>query len=197
MSAPAAATSPGKGAAAPAADVEQGGIMPQYLKNARHPMVCVFHLLFKAGAFFTFLFGGLFGDYITTFVITTLFLAFDFWTVKNVTGRMLVGMRWWNDIKEDGTSEWVFESIPDERVLDATDKTVFWGATYVWPLVWLVFFIIDLIGFQFDWLLLVIMGLSLSMGNLIGYWKCSKDQKKKMKDFASAGVLRAVVGGIL
>jgi hypothetical protein len=39
-------------------------------------------------------------------------LASDFWTVKNVTGRLLVGLRWWNNIKDDGENEWVFESIP-------------------------------------------------------------------------------------
>lgn len=27
-----------------------------------------------------------------------------------MTGRLLVGLRWWNNMKEDGTSEWVFES---------------------------------------------------------------------------------------
>lgn len=25
-------------------------------------------------------------------------LAFDFWTVKNVSGRLLVGLRWWNKV---------------------------------------------------------------------------------------------------
>lgn len=39
-----------------------------------------------------------------------LLLAADFWTVKNITGRLLVGLRWWNKVNEDGSSEWVFES---------------------------------------------------------------------------------------
>jgi len=39
-----------------------------------------------------------------------LLLAFDFWTVKNVSGRLMVGLRWWNKIEEDGTSTWIFES---------------------------------------------------------------------------------------
>ena len=34
----------------------------------------------------------------------------DFWTVKNVTGRLLVGLRWWNHVDEDGKSHWVFEN---------------------------------------------------------------------------------------
>lgn len=27
-----------------------------------------------------------------------------------MTGRLLVGLRWWNQIDEDGTSHWVFEA---------------------------------------------------------------------------------------
>jgi hypothetical protein len=49
-------------------------------------------------------------DYVFLFVIVTLLSAFDFWTVKNVTGRLLVGLRWWNDIKDSGENEWIFES---------------------------------------------------------------------------------------
>ncbi len=34
----------------------------------------------------------------------------DFWTTKNIAGRILVGLRWWNEVKEDGTEVWIFES---------------------------------------------------------------------------------------
>ena len=44
------------------------------------------------------------------FVVIVLLLSFDFWVVKNVSGRLLVGLRWWSHIKEDGTEEWIFES---------------------------------------------------------------------------------------
>ena len=49
-----------------------------------------------------------------------LLLAFDFWTVKNVSGRLMVGLRWWNKIEEDGTSTWMFES---KKV---TDVCILW-----------------------------------------------------------------------
>lgn len=52
-------------------------------------------------------------------------LAFDFWTVKNVSGRLLVGLRWWNEIKDDGSNEWVFES-KENRTVNATDSRMFW-----------------------------------------------------------------------
>lgn len=59
----------------------------------------------------TYLLGSLFTDNFTlVFVITILLLAFDFWTVKNISGRLLVGLRWWNEIQPDGSNKWVFES---------------------------------------------------------------------------------------
>lgn len=39
-----------------------------------------------------------------------LLLSADFWTVKNITGRLLVGLRWWNYVDDDGKSHWVFEA---------------------------------------------------------------------------------------
>jgi hypothetical protein len=48
--------------------------------------------------------------FIELFLTIILLLAFDFWTVKNVTGRLMVGLRWWNKVEEDGTSTWQFES---------------------------------------------------------------------------------------
>lgn len=29
---------------------------------------------------------------------------------QNVSGRLLVGLRWWNQVDEDGKSHWIFES---------------------------------------------------------------------------------------
>lgn len=50
-------------------------------------------------------------QFVVAFVIIILLIAFDFWTVKNVSGRLLVGLRWWNEINDDGTSKWIFESV--------------------------------------------------------------------------------------
>jgi len=134
-------------------------ITPTCLKSAEHPSVCIFHLIFKFGALISFLFGGFFGDYITTFVITALVLAVDFWTVKNVTGRLLVGMRWSNEIKDDGSSEWIFESRQKDNLRNPTDSNIFWAGLYLWPIVWIIFFVAYVITFKWDWLLLICLAL--------------------------------------
>lgn len=47
-------------------------------------------------------------------MITVLLAALDFWVVKNVSGRILVGLRWWNEIDDNGESVWRFECLDQE-----------------------------------------------------------------------------------
>lgn len=44
------------------------------------------------------------------FIIVVLLLASDFYYCKNIAGRRLVGLRWWNETTDDGAGTWVFES---------------------------------------------------------------------------------------
>ena len=44
----------------------------------------------------------MFAPDVITFIIVMMLSALDFWTVKNVTGRLLVGLRWWSDYDEKG-----------------------------------------------------------------------------------------------
>jgi hypothetical protein len=59
------------------------GTLSNYIGRSTHPVAAVFHLAFKLGAIFTYVFGGLFSSqFILLFAICVLLLAFDFWTVK-------------------------------------------------------------------------------------------------------------------
>lgn len=76
-----------------------------------HPVASFFFLAFRTGVFLTYLLGSFFSNNFTLiFVLVILQLAFDFWITKNVSGRLLVGLRWWNEIQPDGSNKWVFES---------------------------------------------------------------------------------------
>jgi len=48
-------------------------------------------------------------------VLSVLLLSADFWVVKNVSGRRLVGLRWWSNVAEDGETKWVFEVSGDSN----------------------------------------------------------------------------------
>ena len=43
---------------------------------------------------------------------STMLIVHAAWQVKNVTGRKLVGLRWWNEANDSG-SAWRFESAPE------------------------------------------------------------------------------------
>ena len=91
------------------------------------------------------------------FIITILLLAADFYYLKNIAGRRLVGLRWWNEVDpQTGDSQWVFESLePGTREINATDSRFFWLALYVQPVLWVVMAILALVRLQFLWLPLV------------------------------------------
>mmetsp|Transcript_17005 Transcript_17005/g.36639 ORF Transcript_17005/g.36639 Transcript_17005/m.36639 type:complete len:235 (-) Transcript_17005:119-823(-) len=184
--------SSGVGAVAVGAASASASAIADFFKTAKNPRVCFFHVFFKLAAFLAYFIGRNFiGNYVLTFISTVVLCAFDFWTVKNITGRLLVGMRWWNDIKEDGSSQWYFECNADESTIDAKDRTIFWSALYAWPLLWLVLVFLNILSW--DWLMLILMAFVFAATNVVGYWKCSKDQKRQMADWAKSQAVRAMV----
>lgn len=79
---------------------------------------------------------------ILVFILTILLLAADFYYLKNIAGRRLVGLRWWNEVNPStGDAHWVFESqdrgnngTPPQNL---TDKRFFWLALYAQPGLWI------------------------------------------------------------
>lgn len=77
---------------------------------ARHPVAVVFHLLFRLLALVFYIVCSIYFSFTGSVLTIILLLAIDFWIVKNITGRLLAGLRWWNKVEEDGSSSWVFEA---------------------------------------------------------------------------------------
>ena len=72
-----------------------------------------------------------------------LLLAADFYYLKNIAGRRLVGLRWWNEVDTStGDSHWVFES--QDRTAEggqgqnATDKRYVFVCCIGWLVGWFV-----------------------------------------------------------
>ncbi|KAI7366564.1 Golgi apparatus membrane protein, partial [Hortaea werneckii] len=110
-----------------------------------------------------YLLGGIIfgGSFVLYFIITVLLLAADFYYLKNIAGRRLVGLRWWNEVNpQTGDSHWVFESAPQPnepggKLVNATDKRFFWLALYAQPALWVALAIVALVQLKFIWLTLV------------------------------------------
>lgn len=152
--------------------------------KGHHPVAGFFHAAFKACAFIMFLIGTLvLSNTVVTFISVTLLLAADFWVTKNVSGRLLVGLRWWNNIKEDGESEWVFESSPTADKIHPFDSYFFWVVTYGNCLLWLLLTIFNIMSLSK--LPMCLLGLILGVANALGYAKCSRDQKQKFTRFVA------------
>mmetsp|Transcript_37309 Transcript_37309/g.66793 ORF Transcript_37309/g.66793 Transcript_37309/m.66793 type:complete len:184 (-) Transcript_37309:272-823(-) len=179
--------------------MDQGeGAGPQAQTAYAHPTAVFFHVAFKVAALVWFLFCELLvSSFVVNFVICIIILALDFWTVKNISGRLLVGLRWWNEVAEDGSSEWQFESLGEgQRSINSADKGVFWLSLYAMPVVWAAMVILEIVKIRLDYLLVAIVGFCLAGANLYGYYKCSKEQKRKMEEMArgymSQGIMSAI-----
>ncbi|KAH8630294.1 golgi apparatus membrane protein-like protein tvp23 [Alternaria alternata] len=149
------------------------------------------------------------------------FRIFDFYYLKNIVGRRLVGLRWWNEVDANtGDGRWVFESLDPEtgRQINATDKRFFWLALYAQPVLWVLLAIVALVSFEFIWLTLVgtyrpgqtndscanafhpVIALVLTITNTLAFSRC--DKFSQATGFASnamygSGLARNLAGGLM
>jgi hypothetical protein len=153
-------------------------------------------LALLAYALLGWLFSGT-SNFVTIFVVVTVLLSIDFWLTKNVTGRMLVGLRYWNETHDDGSSSWVFESradsLPEGSPTDNPslgvnkhDSRLFWSALYAYPTAWILFSLFAFFSFGWIWLLICALGLAFSIPNAVGFTKCSADAKAKIDSVQQA-----------
>ncbi|XP_033630384.1 Golgi apparatus membrane protein TVP23 homolog B-like [Asterias rubens] len=157
-------------------------------RAVRYPGAAFFHLFFRIGAVVSYLFCSFYQtSFIINFIIILFFVSLDFWTVKNVTGRLLVGLRWWNHIDEDGTSHWVYESRKGSKknTETATEARLFWLGLVIFPLLWVIFVFVNLFSLRFAWLVVTIVALMLSGANLYGYIRCKVGSKKQLSTIAT------------
>ncbi|KAL2172413.1 hypothetical protein VTG60DRAFT_5688 [Thermothelomyces hinnuleus] len=142
-----------------------------------HPITLLTFLGFRVSSLLVYLFGLLFTDnLVMIFIITILLLAADFYYLKNIAGRRLVGLRWWNEVDPStGDSHWVFESSePGTKVINPTDSRFFWLAIYIQPVFWTLLAIVAVLTFKFIWLPLVAIALVLTITNTLAFSRCDK-----------------------
>jgi hypothetical protein len=158
-------------------------------------------------------------NFVLIFIVTILLLAVDFYYLKNIAGRRLVGLRWWNEVDSTtGDGRWVFESAdPESREQNATDKRFFWMALYAQPVLWVVLAFFALLkpiwltlvgtlerGTRFDrvWKAnaATVIALVLTITNTLAFSRC--DKFSQASGFASnamygSGLARNIAGGFV
>lgn len=158
---------------------------------------------------------------VLVFIITLLLLSADFYYLKNIAGRRLVGLRWWNEVNTaTGDSHWVFESSdPNVRTLTATDRRFFWLSLYAAPALWIGLAVLALVRLSsVIWLSLVgesscislvilrlmlmdfaVIALVLTITNTLAFSRC--DRFSQASTYANralgGGIVNNLAGGLL
>ncbi|KAL4811301.1 hypothetical protein BDV18DRAFT_129081 [Aspergillus unguis] len=163
-----------------------------------HPITLLTFLGFRLGALLMYLFGVLFiKNFILVFIITLLLLSADFYYLKNIAGRRLVGLRWWNEVNtSSGDSHWVFESAdPNTRTITATDKRFFWLSLYVAPALWIALGILAIVRLNsVIWLSLIAIALVLTITNTTAFSRC--DRFSQASTYANSAFGGAIVSNL-
>jgi len=90
--------------------------MGNFISKASNPLICIFTIIFKIGAIVSFILLDIFvSNEAIAYLVVIILSAADFWTIKNISGRILVGLRWWNEVKENGEEVWIFESKNESK----------------------------------------------------------------------------------
>eukprot|EP01017_Pseudomicrothorax_dubius_P012257 TRINITY_DN1491_c0_g1_i2.p1 TRINITY_DN1491_c0_g1~~TRINITY_DN1491_c0_g1_i2.p1 ORF type:complete len:182 (+),score=18.55 TRINITY_DN1491_c0_g1_i2:244-789(+) len=154
---------------------EEGAIAKAFdIKQASHPCTCLTTSLFKLSVVVCYFVLSLVLERLYCLIITVVISAFDFWFVKNIAGRYLIGMRWWSEIQPDGRDFWVFECRLNEDHVNPVDKNFFWWSQIIATLIWLVTTVIRVISFEFFEGGITGFVFVLNAVNLIAYYNCSK-----------------------
>lgn len=146
-------------------------------------MVVLSHIGFRGAALFFYFFANfLSSSFVIQFLIILTLLSMDFWTVKNITGRLLAGLRWfvshfknfnllffrWNIVDSEGKNHWKFESAKDPTRFDTTERYIFWLGLVVAPALWILFVVTAFLTFKWGWMVIAILGAGMSLANLYG-----------------------------
>ncbi|KAL2799482.1 hypothetical protein BJX66DRAFT_241244 [Aspergillus keveii] len=184
----------------PQAQPQQGDLN---WRLSAHPVTLLVFLGIRIGALLMYLFGVLFiTNFILVFIFTLLLLSADFYYLKNIAGRRLVGLRWWNEVNvSTGDSHWVFESAdPSTRTITATDKRFFWLSLYVTPALWIGLGVLAIVRLNsVIWLSLIAIALVLTITNTTAFSRCDRfSQASTFANRAFGGsIVSNIAGGLM
>jgi len=176
-------------------DAESG--ISGIFRQSAHPLALFFLYFFRIAAIAVYILCGWFtSNYVLSTVLVVVLLAVDFWNCRNVSGRTLVGLRFWNQVDEDGESYWVFESRDPSRPANPVDSRMFWIALYVFPLLWAALLIVSLLKLGFAFIPIVLLALVFNITNVIGFTYADRDAKQKWANGVVGGSWGLGLGGI-
>lgn len=157
-------------------------------RQSAHPLALFFLYFFRVTAILVYILCGWFTDnFVLSTVTVVVLLAMDFWNCRNVAGRTLVGLRFWNQVDDDGESYWVFESRDPSRPANPIDSKMFWIALYAFPLLWTALLVVSILKLSFSFIPIVGLALVFNVTNVIGFTYADRDAKQKWANGVMGG----------
>ncbi|KAL3112699.1 hypothetical protein niasHT_013735 [Heterodera trifolii] len=151
------------------------------LRALKHPFVVLAHLGFRIGAIvFYVLADFFFSSFIIQFLILLALHSADLWAVKNVTGRLLAGLRWWSLVDADGKNHWKFEVSQDPDNYDTFERKIFWAGLVVAPFFWTLLVCTAFLTLHWQWMVVAAIGAGMTFTNLYGYLRCKWSSTQEM-----------------
>uniref|UniRef100_A0A5S6Q2I7 Golgi apparatus membrane protein TVP23 homolog n=1 Tax=Trichuris muris TaxID=70415 RepID=A0A5S6Q2I7_TRIMR len=174
----------------------------QQEKQYANTIVLVFHFLFRSIALALYIIGGWVIDgFIATFLLIVVVESLDFWVVKNVTGRKLVGLRWWNYVDDEGKDHWRYESSQTQGKVNAVQPQLFWTGLVVFPIIWCVLIALAFISLNWNWMVVSIFCAVMTGSNLFGYLRCKWNSRQELSSYLKQSfvsrVFDSTVAGLL
>ena len=149
-----------------------------FYRKSSNKSVALTTVVLKLAALFFYLFLDIIASDAFVMITVILLNAADFWFTKNISGRILVGLRWWNKFNPDTQQDiWTFESKNEIKEANI-DRNTFWISLYALTGAWLALFIWECIMFNFMWGCLCLICLAITGTNTYGFFRCSKLQQK-------------------
>ena len=125
-------------------------IVQQKIGRPSQKLVVFLHVIFKLLAFIVYMAASIISrSFIACFILVMMLLSADFWIVKNVSGRLLAGLRWWSVVDGEGRVVWRYESWSEEQrsLAQQGEGNYFWATMISQQLVWTLLAVVSLFRF--------------------------------------------------
>uniref|UniRef100_A0A0N5B4P1 Golgi apparatus membrane protein TVP23 homolog n=1 Tax=Strongyloides papillosus TaxID=174720 RepID=A0A0N5B4P1_STREA len=163
-------------------------------KKLKHPWVSLAHVICRISPILFYVFSNLLeAGFIIQMVTFLILITIDFWVVKNISGRLLVGLRWWAQTDDEGKTKWVYEQAENMAIYDPIEGKIFWGVLFLAPFIWGFFVIVDFFTFKWVWMILAGMGFVMTSINAYGYIKCRWNTTSEITNYFSKMALLSLL----
>lgn len=154
-----------------------------FIRESSHSSLIALHCLLGVFPIVSYVMFGMIVTPVQRFVAAVMGSACNFWMVKNISGRKLVGLRWWAECHSGpnsaGNKTWLFEARQSQVAPNNSDAQVFWWTLYALPTIWAILLMSSILSFSLFWSVCAMICLCLHAINLIGYNKCDKDAQQR------------------